>query len=937
MQGLDHIREVRSRSTDGVTVINAEFDYGTDDEEAQSQVERIVGVAQSSLPQGIERIEYRLPRTTEAAVLQIALVSETANWRRMSKYAEDLADQFSVLEGAGSSTVDGASPVEVRLKIDEGFLAETRTPVSSVANAVEQAGRDISAGSVQSGGRRLNVDTGGAFRSFDEISKIPVKVAGDEFLMIGDIAEIDWSEGERQHITRYNGKRAVFISVRQKQGTDATTLRDQAIVTLAEFERRLPPDMALEIAFDQANDIEDKIEDLGGDFLIALLLVLITLSPLGGRASIIVLLSIPLSLAMGIFVIDLLGHSLNQISVAGFIIALGLLVDDSIVVAENIERHMRAGQDAGEAAIAATTEVGRSVVGATAVLVLSFLPLAYLPEAAGDFIRGMPIAVVATVSSSLLVSITVIPFLASKTLRPRDSGELRLLQTILSAIQAFYSPLLVRALDQPKRWFWSAMAICLGAFAIVPAIGFSLFPAADAPYLLIKVEMPEGTDLESTDKAVAAVSAIVAQEPMVRDRMDNVGKSNPQIYYNILPHNQSSNYGEIFITLEDWDMTEGPAMISRLRSVFAKMPTARVTVIRLQNGPPIESPIAVRISGPELSQLASIADDVAEELDRIDGLRDIHNPLAVDRLDIELGVSEDRAGLLGVSPSETKRIVRLYLSGEEVAQYLDEEGDRWPVVLRANDALIRPVSSLDEIYLATRDGAPIPLSQIATPTVKSVPPEITRRGLERSITVTAFDEPGFLSSELTRDVKRRLDGLVLPPGYRITYGGEDQSARRSFSGLGKSVGIALFGVFITLVFLFGRYRETLVALGVIPLGMFGGLMMLLVTGNSLSFLAAVGFIALVGIELKNSIILVDYTTSLRAGGIPIREAVLKAAETRFFPVLLTAATAVGGLLPLALGGSALYSPLAWVIIGGLISSTLLSRLITPTMYFLLVK
>ena len=934
LQGLDHIREVRSRSTDGVAVIVCEFDDGTDDEEAQVRVERIIGAQRSTLPQGIDRIEYRLPRTTEAAVLQIALVSEGANWRRMTKYADDLVKQLSVLKGVRSVTPDGLAPVEIRLTVDSKVLAETRTPLSTVASAVQQAGSDVAAGSVQLGERKLNVDSGGEFRSLEQLATIPVKTANGQLLRLDGIAQVGWSEGERRHVTRYNGMRAIFVSVRQKQGSDATQIRNEVAATLEQFEATLPPDIQIKVAFDQSNDISEKLAHLGRDFLIALLLVLVTLSPLGLRASLIVLLSIPLSLAMGIILLSIGGFSLNQISVAGFIIALGLLVDDSIVVTENIERHMREGQDPTDAAIGAPTEVGRSVVGATTVLVLAFLPLAFMPETSGDFIRGLPVAVVATVASSLLVSITVIPFLASKVLQPRMQHTARILNFILETIQRLYSPLLTRALDRPKRWVWGAMAICCGAVAVVPVIGFSLFPAADAPYLLVQVETPEGSNIDATDRVVEQVSAIIAREPIVRDRMDNVGASNPQIYYNALPHNQATNYGEIFVTLKAWDVAEGPAMIDRLRSKFAQVSNARVTVIRLQNGPPVEAPIAVRISGPDLTKLGLIAKNVAAELNRVDGLRDISNPLAMDRLGLDLGISDERAGLLGVSSGEMKRVVRLMLSGEVVGYLLDEEGDRWPVVLRSTDKAKPPLEALDEVYLVSRFGTPVPLAQIADPQIESVPPEITRRQLERSTTVTAQSQPGYLNSDLTREVKSRLAQMPLPAGYRLSYGGEDQSARRSFSGLGVTVGVALFGIFATLVVLFGRFRETLVALGVVPLGMLGGLAMLLLTGNSLSFLAAIGFIALIGIEMKNSILLIDYAVKLRESGLPVRDAVVRAAEVRFLPVLLTSATAIGGLLPLALGGTALYSPLAWVIIGGLISSTLLSRLVTPTMYYL---
>jgi multidrug efflux pump subunit AcrB len=234
-------------------------------------------------------------------------------------------------------------------------------------------------------------------------------------------------------------------------------------------------------------------------------------------------------------------------------------------------------------------------------------------------------------------------------------------------------------------------------------------------------------------------------------------------------------------------------------------------------------------------------------------------------------------------------------------------------------------------------GGSVPLLSIATPELKSVPPQITRLKLQRTVTITAYNEPGTLTSELTREVEQRLATIALPTGYSFALGGEAEAAARNFSGLGSIILLATFGIFGVLVLEFGRFRETIVVAGVIPLGTVGGLVALLLTGNSLSFLAIIGFVALIGIEIKNSILLVDFTMQLRAQGVPLREAIERAGEIRFLPVLLTSITAIGGLLPLALGGSSLYSPLAWVIIGGLVSSTVLSRIVTPVMYLLAVR
>ena len=934
LQGLDHVREIRSTSSEGVAVIAVEFEHGTDADQALDRTVRVVQSARDQLPQGIARIAFRRPRPTEAAVLQLALVSDSGSWRRMAKYAQDLRERMNVVAGVRAVAIDGAAQPEVRVAIDAGRLAEARIPAAEVANAIRQGGVDLPAGSVSTDGRRFNIQAGGAYRSVEAVRRIPVRATNGQLVTVGDLATVDWAEAEQTHIARFNGQRALWVSIRQKDGVDAGTLRQALVAEVNEFRADLPPDMKLEVAFDQSRDIERRLGELARDFAIALALVMITILPLGLRPSLIVMISIPLSLAMGVLVLALCGYTLNQISISGFIISLGLLVDDSIVVTENIERHIRDGDPPETAAIKGTQEIMSAVIGATGVLIFAFLPIAFLPEGSGDFVRGLPLAVIFTVASSMIVSLTLIPFVASKLLRPHGPEGNTFLRKLTGLIGQIYAPLLHRALDQPRRWFWGAMALCVAAFGLVPVLGFSLFPSADVPYFLVRVETPEGSTIAATDKAVHDVSAILAREPAIAARMENSGRGNPQIYYNILPHEVEPRYGDIFVNMTGWDRHDSPDMIRRLRATLDAYPDARVSVIKFENGPPVEAPLAVRISGPDTQVLKSLAAQVAAGLGKIEGVRDIENLVAYDRVDMNLGLDEGKAALLGVAPGEPRRALRLAISGEQASTLRDDEGDSWPIVVRLPMGNGQAVSALNQVYVSTTAGGSIPLSQIAQPTLQSSIPIITRLKLQRTVTVRAYNREGYLASGLAGEVQKQLTSIPLPSGYQFSLGGEAEQATRSFSGLGPIILLTVFGIFGVLVLEFGRFRETIVVAGVIPLGTFGGLVALLVTGYSLSFLAIIGFVALIGIEIKNSILLVDFTAQLRNRGLPLREAIEKAGEIRFLPVLLTSVTAIGGLLPLALGGSALYAPLAWVIIGGLVSSTLLSRIITPVMYLL---
>jgi multidrug efflux pump subunit AcrB len=315
----------------------------------------------------------------------------------------------------------------------------------------------------------------------------------------------------------------------------------------------------------------------------------------------------------------------------------------------------------------------------------------------------------------------------------------------------------------------------------------------------------------------------------------------------------------------------------------------------------------------------------------------VRNPVAVDTPRLNLGLDSDKAALLGVAPGAPRRALRLALAGETAGRFRDVEGDSYNVVVRLPLAERHNISVLDDIYLPGNQSA-VPLREIATPYLDSAPPRINRSRQSRVVYVDAQVLDGYLIAKVNDAVVQAVQGQVkMPEGYRLEVGGEAETAAKSFGGLGPIIALAVFGILAVLVIEFGRFRETLVVAGVIPLGLFGGLVALFLTGNSLSYTAVIGFVALIGIEIKNSLLLVDFTTQLREAGRPLREAIEEAGEVRFLPVLLTSVTAIGGLLPLALSGSGLYSPLAWVIIGGLVSSTVLSRVVTPVMYLLIVQ
>lgn len=938
LNAIDQVQEIRSSSRTGLAVISVEFEWGEDAQEKFGEVVREVNVVRPSLPDGVVDIRMRRFNPAESAVSQVALTSPDASFRQLEAYAKALRDALERAPGVQGAEIWGAPPAEVRVAADLDRLAAYRLPITAVADALQRQGQDSPIGAVEAAGRRFNVQGTGSFESLDEIRAVPLRAADGSLLTVGAVADVSWANDERAHITRFNGERALFVSVKAKLGESVFDVIQGVNSQLDTFETTLPANITLHRAFDQSETVRHRLGTLGRDFTIAIFLVLLTLLPLGLRASLVVMVSIPLSLAIGVVALQELGFTLNQLSIAGFVLALGLLVDDSIVVTENIARHLRNGLKPRDAAIAGVSEINVAVIGCTATLLFAFLPIMALPEGAGAFIRSLPVAVVMTIIASLVVALTIIPFLASRLL-PRDAAghSNAALDATMGAIHNVYRPALHWALAHPRKTVIIGLAAFFLSLGLIPKLGFSLFPENDSPYFMVDIEAPQGASVTETDRAVAFAESVLAEYPEIEWRFANVGRGNPQIYYNEIPPEQISNVGQIYGRFHHWKRTEGAHVVNEIREKLDAYPGARINFKRFANGPPIEAPIAVRISGPDLAAIGELAEAVARIIRETPGTRDISNPAAERLVDLELNIDTGQAALRGVPAGAVDAALRIAVAGAPVAQFRDPAGDAFPIVLRAPRDGAMPVDALERLYVWNGQGGALPLTEIARPTLESGPASIDRFQRQRTVTVTAYTQSGYLISAATDELARRLSGLRLPPGYTISLGGEAEASERSFGGLGPAILIAIFGVLAVLLLEFRTFAVTAVVAFVIPFGIMGGLIALWLGGESLSFTAVIGFVALIGIEIKNSILLVEFANQLRERGVALREAIEQAGEVRFLPVLLTSATAIGGMTPLLLEDSPLFSPIAMVLIGGLISSTLVARIVTPAMYLLLAK
>ena len=425
---------------------------------------------------------------------------------------------------------------------------------------------------------------------------------------------------------------------------------------------------------------------------------------------------------------------------------------------------------------------------------------------------------------------------------------------------------------------------------------------------------------------------------MVESYASNVGRDNPRIYYNVIPKGgTSTNYAQIFVQLQEkTEVPERTAFIEKLREKLNQYPGAKIRALEFEQGVPVEAPLVLRIFGENLDTLKSLGDQVEKIFKETEGTIYVNNPTSNKTTDLRVKINKEKAGLLGIPIAEIDRTIRMAISGLPIGSFQDENGKNNDIIISLPRNTKIDEQIFNQIYIPSVNQTQIPLNQLAVIEFESSANRIQHYNLERYTSITSFVKEGYTNPQVLGEFKEKLQQVHFPENYYYEFGGEEQQKSETFGGLGTIIIITLFGIIAVLILEFGSFKSSLIVISVIPLGIIGGVGILYLTGNTLSFTAVVGLIALAGIEVKNSILLVDFTNILRKeDNLSLEEAIEKAADIRFIPIVLTTMTAVGGLLPLVLDHSPLYSPLALVIIGGLISSLILTRIVTTVMYKLL--
>ena len=480
-----------------------------------------------------------------------------------------------------------------------------------------------------------------------------------------------------------------------------------------------------------------------------------------------------------------------------------------------------------------------------------------------------------------------------------------------------------------------ALVAFLFSLGLIKVIGVTFFPKAEKNQFLIQITVPEQADIQMTDQAARVVEHILDTIPLVKRYATNVGHGNPRIYYNVSTKMAQKNFAEIYVELQYFKVKEFDQLVSDLRKIFDAFTFARIEVKEFEQGSPIEAPVVIKVTGENTHNLLAISQQVESRLREVPGVINVDNQLNKLNTDLKINVNKDKAALLGVPVSDIDRSVRAFVTGLPVSEFHDKEGKSFDIIVRSDKGDSIGVEDLAGIYIRSSQNRFIPLSQLAEVNFETTNGILMHYNLKRCATITADLQNGYFLDDVIGEISPWLDAYPWPDGYGYFYAGEVESRQESFGGMFKALVIASMLIFALLVLQFRSIRQPLIIFSAVPLAITGAVIALFITGNPFSFTAFIGAISLVGIVVNNSIILVDYTNQLILGGKSMDEALTEAGKTRLTPIILTAFTTIGGLLPLTLSGGTLWAPMGWTIIGGLLCSTLLTLIVVPVLYKLM--
>ena len=977
INGSPGVTAVRSKTSVGLSTITVVFDAGTDIYlDRQLVNERLQNVA-GRLPPSAQP-PVMLPVTSAVGwLVKYALVSNTLSPQDLRTLSDwDMRPRILALGGIASVVAIGGEVKQYQVRLDPDRMLAYRISVEDVRKALKDANVNVPGAFLQKPGQELIVAGIGRITSLDDIRATVITLRGGVPITIANVADVGLGPEIKRGDGAFGDKDAVIGTVSKAYGADTVTTTAKVEAMLAEIQKTLPPGVTMDTqVFRQANFIESAIRNLRTSLLEGALIVIVVLFLflMNWRASLITFLSMPASFVGGLLVMKALGIGINSMTLGGMAIAIGEVVDNGIITVENVVHRLRVNRSLAVPAPAlalvfnAVREILNSVVYATLIIALIFLPIFFLEDLAGRIFRPLGIAYIASVTASLVVAVTMVPalcylLLVRRSEKRADDQVINHDEPSIAAnehgvgaegagheketglvlwIKGGFHKLLLFSLHH----FWivmgAAVVSLIAALALLPFFGLSFLPEFREGNFIVAMNTLPGTSLDESMRLGKLVREDLLKYPQVVSIDQRAGRSE------LDEDAQPPNFSEFDVRL-DFDKNKAMSadtLIENIRGDLKNVPGAVFNVGQfiahrfdeVQSG--VRAQVAIKIFGDQLPTLFTLGQQVRTLLQDIPGAVDINLEQQISVPQVNIRIDRDKAARYGINVGEIAADIQTSLNGEAVSSIL--EGRRtFDLVLRLQAASRDRVDAIRDILvdaaaLNPPEGAKVPLRQVATITVDDEPYSIGRESVRRLI-VLGFNVQGRDLSAVIADTQKAItEKLKLPAGYSIEYGGQFESQRAANRTL-LSLGLfALFGAVLLLYKAFGNFREALLVLFNLPLAMIGGIVALFLAGANMSVAAVIGFITLFGIATRNGIILVSHYNQLRAAGRPLDEVVVQGTMDRLVPVLMTALTAALGLLPLMFGspvGKELEVPLAQVVLGGLFTATLLNMVVVPTVY-----
>ena len=932
---IEGIKKIESQIKNGGARIEVTFLYGSEPNAAYNEVKQAVSTVKPNLPEGVQDLLVLKATPTSVAIIQLALWSEVTDYKRMEFHAKQLEKRLEAIEAVKKADIWGYPTQVVAVDLNLAMLKHHNISITTVTNILKGRAINITPGFVDANTRRFNVKASGNFQQLDELNNTVIYANTTSTIRLKDVARISFSDRDPSYLAYYDGKPVIFLTAEQRANTNIFALTKAIEAEIAEFEITLPDSVKIATLFKQADGVENRVNGFFDNLWQGLILVgIMSLIFLGMREALVVIIAIPLSFLIAIGWLDFAGFGLQQMSIVGLIIALGLLVDNAIVVTESIHREKGNYSSLSEAAANGTSRVGWAISSGTLTTMLAFLPMLMLASDTGDFIRSMPVTVVLVLLASLLIALTLTPLLASKFFTQKPP-KIKTVQFYANKFaERYYVKWLSKLMNAKFVMLITAFVALFAMASLFGQVGLSLFPKAEKSMLLIDVETPPNSSLDHTNTVMHSMTTFIQKQPYVDKVALNVGNSNPRIYYNEIPKRGVVTYGQVLVVLKEYDEAEINALVASLRNEFSQWQKAKITVKEFTQGPVTDQPITVRLISESLADLERVAADVQAEMASISGVINLDNPIGVANTELALTIDYDKAALSGININDLDNTIQTALSGTFIGQFNDSNGENYPILVR------RPKSDLDglkDITIVNQQGQSIPISQFVETKLKKGRTDFFHYQKLRMARVSADVAQGHSVQDLTAKVVDYLENYQLPAGMYYILGGEEESRQESFAGLSQIMLITAIGIFAILVLQFKSFLQPLVIFTSIPFAITGSVLGLYITGLSFSMMAFIGLISLFGIVVNNAIILVDTTNRNLQSQANKKQAILSASATRFTPILLTTITTIGGLLPLTLFGGSLWQPLGVVIISGLCVSAIASFLIVPILTELFTK